>query len=95
MNKFDLKNKVALVTGGAQGFGLAIVERLLQSEAEVIIWDNDEKELNNLKLSGKVHKLLVDVTDFDNVQKSTNETKKFYLHLLFPLHMQTLLDFLL
>lgn len=74
MNKFDLKNKVALVTGGAQGFGLAIVERLLQSEAEVIIWDNDEKVLSNLKLNGKVHKFLVDVTDFDNVQKSTKET---------------------
>ena len=41
MNKIDLSNRVAIVTGGAQGFGLAIVKRFLQSGAEVIIWDKD------------------------------------------------------
>ena len=76
MNKFDLKNKVALVTGGAQGFGLAIVERLLQSEAEVIIWDNDEKvlqksvkEINNPKLTS----YLIDVSNFEKVNKTVIE----------------------
>ena len=53
MNKIDLKNKIAVVTGGAQGFGLAIVKRLLDSDAEVIIWDMDEKLLNNLELDKK------------------------------------------
>ena len=40
MNKFDLKKKVAIVTGGAQGFGLDITKRLLNTGAKVIIWDN-------------------------------------------------------
>ena len=45
MNKFDLNNKNAIITGGAQGFGLDIAKRFLQSGAKVIIWDVDEKEL--------------------------------------------------
>ena len=43
MNNFDLKNKVAIVTGGAQGFGFAITEKFLASGAKVLIWDIDEK----------------------------------------------------
>ena len=45
MNKFDLNDKNAIITGGAQGFGLDIAKRFLQSGAKVIIWDSDEKEL--------------------------------------------------
>ena len=56
MNKIDLENKVAVVTGGGQGFGLAIVERLLQSGARVIIWDKDKKLLEELKLEIKTLK---------------------------------------
>ena len=37
MNKYDLSGKVAIVTGGAQGFGLAITKKFLDSGAEVII----------------------------------------------------------
>ena len=44
MIKFDLNNRVAIVTGGAQGFGLAITERFIASGAKVIIWDIDETE---------------------------------------------------
>ena len=42
MIKYDLNNRVAVVTGGAQGFGLAITERFIESGAKVIIWDIDE-----------------------------------------------------
>ena len=42
MNKIDLKDKEAVVTGGVQGFKLAIVEKLLGSYAEVTIWDIEE-----------------------------------------------------
>ena len=40
---FDFKNRTALVTGGAQGFGLDITTRFLNSGAQVIIWDIDPK----------------------------------------------------
>ena len=45
MINFDLKDRVAIVTGGAQGFGLAITERFIASGASVIIWDIDEEAI--------------------------------------------------
>ena len=44
MIQFDLKDRVAVVTGGAQGFGLAITQRFIESGAKVVIWDIDESE---------------------------------------------------
>ncbi len=76
MNAIDLKNKTAIITGGAQGFGLAITKRFLESGANVIIWDIDEKEtnkalknLNDLKLSASK----VNISNFDEVQKEINK----------------------
>jgi 3-oxoacyl-[acyl-carrier protein] reductase len=40
---FDFKNRTAVITGGAQGFGLDIAKRFLKSGAKVIIWDIDPK----------------------------------------------------
>ena len=40
-NDIDLKGRIAVVTGGAQGFGKAITERFLKSGARVAIWDQD------------------------------------------------------
>ena len=74
MNKIDLKNKVAVVTGGAQGFGLAIVEKFLASEAKVIIWDKDKEMMNSLNLGDNVHIVEVDVTNFDSVNKATEQS---------------------
>ena len=58
MNKFDFKNRTAVITGGGQGFGLDIAKRFLESGAKVIIWDIDEEllksatnEVNNPNLS--------------------------------------------
>ena len=45
MHKFDFKNQVAVITGGAQGFGLDIAKRFLESGCNVFIWDIDEKRL--------------------------------------------------
>ena len=42
---FNFKNRTAIVTGGAQGFGLDIAKRFLNSGAKVIIWDIDTKML--------------------------------------------------
>ena len=41
MNQIDLQGRIAVVTGGAQGIGFAISERLLQSGAKVVMWDVD------------------------------------------------------
>ena len=48
MNKFDFKGKTAVVTGGAQGFGLDIAKRFLDGGAKVFIWDIDEKLLKSV-----------------------------------------------
>ena len=40
---FNFKNRTAVITGGAQGFGLDIAKRFLNSGAKVIIWDIDPK----------------------------------------------------
>ena len=73
MIKFDLKDRVAIVTGGAQGFGLAITERFIDSGASVVIWDIDEKEIkkaiNKIK-SNKVSYQIVDVSDHDSIKKT-------------------------
>ena len=76
---FDFKNRTAIVTGGAQGFGLDIAKRFLSSGAKVIIWDTDLKMtqktmevLNNPNLSSNI----VDVSNFKEVEKCTNEVIK-------------------
>ena len=45
MDQYDFKNKTAVITGGAQGFGLDIAKKFLLSGAKVFIWDVDENEL--------------------------------------------------
>ena len=79
MNQFDLKNRTALITGGAQGFGFDIAKKFLNSGANVIIWDIDEKELqnavkkiNNSKLSYNV----VDVSNFEKINQTVLEINK-------------------
>ena len=73
MNEIDLKDKTAIVTGGVQGFGLAIVNRFIQSGAKVVIWDKDEELLKNLKVDNS-EKIIVDVTNFDSVKNAYDET---------------------
>ena len=79
MNKISLDNRTAIVTGGAQGFGLAMTERFLRSGANVIIWDFDSsavektiKKLNNSKLSSTI----IDVTNFDQVSMEVEKVTK-------------------
>jgi len=79
MNNFDLKDRVAIITGGAQGFGLAISKRIIQSGGKVVIWDIDEiaiksalDEVNSENLSFKK----VDVTNFAEIEKALLETEK-------------------
>ena len=79
MHNFDLKNRTAIVTGGAQGFGYAIVKRFLESGANVIIWDIDKKFVDiALKYSGSknISYQIVDITNFDEIKKSFDEISK-------------------
>ena len=76
MNKIDLKDKVAVVTGGIQGFGLAVVERFLNSGANVVIWENDKKLLDEFKTISSVHKIQTDVSNSESVEVAVNETIK-------------------
>ena len=72
MNKIDLTQRNAIVTGGARGIGLAIATRLLQSGAGVSLWDIDQAALteaaNELKPLGVVHTVVVDVTSAESAE---------------------------
>ena len=74
MNQIDLKDKVAIITGGAQGFGYSMVERFSKSGANVVIWDKDEELLKSLTLPENVNYELVDITSYDSVKKATITT---------------------
>lgn len=80
MNQIDLTGRRAVVTGAAQGIGLAITERLLASGATVSLWDRDapllKKTLASLESSGSVSNMVVDVTDAEGVADALTETEK-------------------
>ena len=76
MHKFDFNNRTAIVTGGAQGFGLDIAKRFLDSGAKVFIWDIDEKllksvvdEIKNPNLNFNV----VDIVNYKDVEKNVSQ----------------------
>ena len=71
MNKLDMAGRSAIVTGGASGIGLAVVQRLAASGANVAIWDVNDATLEAAarSVSGvKVHTARVDVTSLEQIQ---------------------------
>jgi 3-oxoacyl-[acyl-carrier protein] reductase len=77
-SRIDLEGRIAVVTGGAQGIGRAVVERFLDSGASVAIWDRDAKlgdtAAAELKARGPVRAFQVDVTKLDDVERARDET---------------------
>tara|TARA_Y100000287_G_C14112702_1_gene300924 strand:+ start:50 stop:799 length:750 start_codon:yes stop_codon:yes gene_type:complete len=76
MNKYNFSERVAIVTGGAQGFGLAITKKIIQSGGKVVIWDIDndaiekaKKEINSDNFSVQ----FVDVTNFKAIETAVKE----------------------
>jgi len=76
MNTIDLQNRCAVVTGGAQGIGKAVAERLVHSGARVALWDIDEAlaEETAEQLGHNTFAVHADVADWDGVQKAYAQT---------------------
>ena len=81
-NNINLGGRIAVVTGGAQGIGRAIVERFLDSGAAVAIWDSDlalaKKTAAELGNRGKISAVAVDVTNYAEVERARDETLKAF-----------------
>jgi NAD(P)-dependent dehydrogenase (short-subunit alcohol dehydrogenase family) len=77
-SKYDFTGRAAVVTGGAQGIGRAVVERLLAGGAAVAIWDRDkslaDKTASELARSGKIVAVGVDVADYAAIEKARDQT---------------------
>lgn len=78
MNQIDLRGHRAVVTGGGQGIGRAIAERLLASGAAVSLWDRDATltaaVTGELSSQGTVHHVAADVSDAAAVEAAANAT---------------------
>ena len=76
MNQFDLKKKTAVITGGAQGFGLEIAKKFILAGSKVFIWDIDEKELSKVTKEINNPNLIynvVDVSKNDQIEKAVTD----------------------
>ena len=77
-----LKDKIALITGGANGIGLATTERFAKEGAKIILWDVSDKgadvaaRLNNEGCEAIFKK--VNVTNEDEVQKAVAEARAYF-----------------
>ena len=76
MNILDLRDRAAVVTGGAAGIGYAIAQRLVASGARVSLWDRDERALaeSAKALGAATHTVRVDVADETDVCLARDET---------------------
>ncbi len=81
MNYYDFQGRNAIVTGGAQGIGFAIAERLLQGKATVVLWDLDAAALadarSKLQSLGHVETVTVNIADQAAVTQAIASTEKF------------------
>lgn len=75
MNQLDLKGRVAVITGGAQGIGFGVAKRMLESGASVALWDIDgpllDKAHEALSSFGKISANVVEVTDEASIVRGT------------------------
>jgi 3-oxoacyl-[acyl-carrier protein] reductase len=75
MNQIDLKDRVAVITGGSGGIGMATADRMMKSGASIVLWDRDRATLDMaLKELPGAAAFEVDVTDEASVSRATAET---------------------
>ena len=78
MNNIDLKGRRAIVTGAAQGIGLSVARRLLESGAAVSLWDRDaellDRTLGEISGMGELHRACVELTDAEAVAHAVDDT---------------------
>ena len=75
MNQIDLSGKVAVITGGTRGIGLAIVERMAKSGARVAVWDRARLEKGSKAEAAGAALIAADVSDPDAVARALAETE--------------------
>tara|TARA_Y100000782_G_scaffold113747_1_gene147652 strand:+ start:68 stop:823 length:756 start_codon:yes stop_codon:yes gene_type:complete len=83
VNQIDLKNKNAVITGAAQGFGLAISKRFASSGANLFLIDKDETELNVAKETKEIKNSVSqtytgDITNFEEIESTINSIIQNY-----------------
>lgn len=71
MNSYDFKNQVAVVTGGANGIGFSVADRLSKSGASVKIWDLDIEAAQTAAETINAEAVECDITDWISVQNAT------------------------
>jgi 2-dehydro-3-deoxy-L-rhamnonate dehydrogenase (NAD+) len=75
MNQIDLKGRIAVITGGARGIGLATAERFVRSGARTALWDLDGAEAAARRIEGTIG-ATVDVTDEKSVASALADTER-------------------
>lgn len=84
MNQLDMRGRVAVVTGGAQGIGYAVAERMLRSGAAVALWDLNEDRLasarESLSALGTVSTCIAEVSSEGSLEEAVKKTLRDHGH---------------
>lgn len=82
MNQIDLKDRVAVVTGGARGIGQSIIKRFLASGAKCALWDRDvdlaKSWVSKLEDPSRVEIMAVELTEPESVASAAKDTKEHF-----------------
>ncbi len=80
MANTDFTDQIAVVTGGAQGIGLAVVRRLLAGGAKVAVWDMNPDRARTALADAGARVLVVgcDIADWDQVSAAGRQTDRHF-----------------
>jgi 3-oxoacyl-[acyl-carrier protein] reductase len=75
MNSYDFRDQVAVITGGAQGIGYAVAQRMIENGATVVLWDFDAKRAETSAKKLDATAIHCDISDWDSVRAATKATE--------------------